>query len=695
MFDSIPFWQRTLTVMVCAAACLLPLAVRAEDETPKRVTYDDHIKSILRAKCFSCHNADDRKGELDLSSYAATREGGASGEVVVPGDSLNSLLFALVAHTDEPAMPPESPKLAEDSIELIKAWVDGGALENAGSRVARAEPVGLPPELTATPTDAPKSAPMPPRLSLQPLVHTERADVVRALAVSPWSPLLAVAAPKQVLLFHTESLQLLGVLPFPEGMPEVLRFSRNGAVLLAGGGRGGLAGHTVAWNVTTGERLVQLGDELDTVLAADISADHALVALGGPKRVVRVFSADDGRQMYEMRKHVEWIYDVRFSPDAALLASADRSGAVRVSEAWTGDEYLALKGHEPGRVSLAWRADSNLLASCGADGAVRFWEMEKGEQVAKWDAHQGGATSLAFTSDGRLVTCGKDGTTKLWSGQGKLLRTFETLADEPLRTVYCEQSGRVLTGNFVGEVIAWDAASGDRKGRLTNNPPTLQSRVEASQQRLHELQTLIAALAREQRVAEDTAAAAAELAKRHEQLDDAQRRADAARTVARLVERDRDRLDGEIGRIEARVRRLETGLPNLQEAVRRADRSVRELGGDEEVRRLEQQLRTLARRRQGQLNGAKAQLADRQAKRRALQPEIAKAEAELAAASAALETLRAEFEPYRQEVERRQAALAAARASLAAAEAQLEEAEAEVVRWQEELAFARLPTAQE
>src|SRR5438552_2202585 len=78
---------------------------------------------------------------------------------------------------------------------------------------------------------------------------------VMALAASPWAPLVAVGGQKQVLLYHSDTLELLGVLPFPEGTPHVLKFSRNGSLLLAGGGRGGKSGKVVLWGVAKGERL--------------------------------------------------------------------------------------------------------------------------------------------------------------------------------------------------------------------------------------------------------------------------------------------------------------------------------------------------------------------------------------------------------------------------------------------------------
>ena len=85
------------------------------------------------------------------------------------------------------------------------------------------------------------------------------------------------------------------MLPFPEGTIYVLKFSRNGDLLLAGGGRGGQSGLAVVWDVKTGKRVFEIGKEYDAVLAADISPDHGQVALGGPGKIVRIYNTADGQ----------------------------------------------------------------------------------------------------------------------------------------------------------------------------------------------------------------------------------------------------------------------------------------------------------------------------------------------------------------------------------------------------------------
>ena len=219
---------------------------------------------------------------------------------------------------------------------------------------------------------------MPEGLSRQPAVYTNRPAAVSALATSPWAPLVAVAGQRQIVLYNSDTAQLLGVLPFPDGVPQVLKFSRSGTLLLAAGGRGGKSGKVAVYDVRSGERMIEVGDELDTVLAADINDDHTQIALGGPRRIVKIYSVADGVLVHEIRKHTDWITPLEFSPDGVLLATADRDGGMFVWEADTAREYQNLKGHKVAVTGVSWRIDGNVLASASEDGTIKLWEMENG-----------------------------------------------------------------------------------------------------------------------------------------------------------------------------------------------------------------------------------------------------------------------------------------------------------------------------
>src|SRR3954453_4669033 len=360
-----------------AAVVVLAIAYSVVNAEDKKVTYDEQLGPIFRQRCSSCHNPTAKKGDLDVTNYSALMHGGSSGAVIETGEADSSQLFALVTRQSEPFMPQNADKLPESEIDLIRRWINGGALENAGSKAAKPK-TQVKIHAAGDSSKRPDVVPLPPRMGLEPALEMAHSPMARSLATSPWAPLVAVASQRQVLLYNTTKLELVGVYAFPEGQPNVVRFSRDGRLLLAGGGRPGASGKVVVWDITTDERVYEVGKELDVVLAADISADHKRIALAGPQRVVKIYSTETGQILHEMAKHTDWVLAAEFSPDGVLLATADRNGGLCVWEADTGHEYLTLAGHTGAVNAVSWRGDSNILASASEDATLRLWEMENG-----------------------------------------------------------------------------------------------------------------------------------------------------------------------------------------------------------------------------------------------------------------------------------------------------------------------------
>ncbi|MDB5340557.1 MAG: domain, G-beta repeat [Planctomycetaceae bacterium] len=469
-------------VLVGSALVGSPSVAGAQEAKPadkmEKITYTDHILPILRAKCAACHSADQAKGGLVVDSYTGLMAGGASGEVVAGGDVDGSRLYDLITHKAEPKMPPKEPKMPDDQLALFKKWIEGGALETLDSKAKIKKPaftLGTAVISTGKPEGPP---PMPEKLPTDPAIVSTRGNAVTAMAASPWAPLIAVSGHKQVLLYNTQELRLVGILPFPEGQPYVLKFSRNSSLLLAGGGRGGQSGRVVVWDVKTGARVFEVGNEYDAVMAADISADNSQIALGGPRKIVRVYSTKDGELMYEIKKHTDWVTALEFSPDGVLLATGDRSNGLFVWEAFTGREFYNLAGHQAAISSVSWRSDANILASSSEDTTIKLWEMGNGGMVKTWGAHGGGAAAVQFTRDGRLFSTGRDLVSKLWDQNGAQQRAFPALADLGLEVAFSSEDDRAFAGDWSGTIRSWNAKDGAELTALRTNPLPLAARIE-------------------------------------------------------------------------------------------------------------------------------------------------------------------------------------------------------------------------
>lgn len=478
---------RSIWSSVCLTLVIATFNTSVAQEIPEKVTYDDHIKPIFREHCLSCHNANDKKSGLALDSFAATMAGGSGGECLVAADLDSSRLWALTAHIEQPTMPPNQDKIADLKLALLRKWIEQGMPENSGSTIKKPK-VNLAAMGTVSQARPEGAPPMPETMLKQTPLFTERPAAIAAMAASPWSPLVAVGGQSQVSLYHTETGSLVGVLPFPEGEPQSITFSRDGRLVLVGGGRHSQSGYAVLYDIKSGNRIARVGDELDIVLAADLSDDNSKIALAGPQRIVRIYDTATGLVLHEMKRHTDWVYAVRFSPDGLLLATADRSNGMFIWETDTGRFYLDLIGHKNEIRTITWRPDSSALISGSLDGTIKMWEVVDGKPIKSWDAHGGGVSAVAICNDGTLVSTGKDNQVKVWDAAGNAAGSMPALVEHGLEVAITVDSKQIIAGDWAGNVRLWERANPANEKSLRPNPATLDVTLAATDAALKQSQ---------------------------------------------------------------------------------------------------------------------------------------------------------------------------------------------------------------
>src|SRR4051794_4680127 len=121
-------------VALLTVGCWTSFSVRAAnaEEVAPGLTYEQHVRPILKARCFQCHGEEgEPKAKLDLRLVGLMRRGGRSGEAIRPGSHEESLLWERI---DAEEMPPGEKKLTPAERATIAGWIDQGA------RTSRPEP---------------------------------------------------------------------------------------------------------------------------------------------------------------------------------------------------------------------------------------------------------------------------------------------------------------------------------------------------------------------------------------------------------------------------------------------------------------------------------------------------------------------------------------------------------------------------
>jgi hypothetical protein len=94
------------------------------------VIFQDIIFPVLKDKCGTCHEANTQKGGLSLNDSLSIFAGGKSGNALVAGDLVKSLLIARLhlPLSDKKHMPvANKPQLTDEELNLLEAWVKAGA----------------------------------------------------------------------------------------------------------------------------------------------------------------------------------------------------------------------------------------------------------------------------------------------------------------------------------------------------------------------------------------------------------------------------------------------------------------------------------------------------------------------------------------------------------------------------------------
>ncbi len=361
----------------------------------------EQVAPVLKKYCVSCHNAEDRDGELSLATFADMLKGGKRGVVLMPGDSKNSRLIRVLTGLSRPKMPPRrSPAPPAEAIALLASWIDDGATGPKG-----AEPI----QTTLSTPELPPAK-----------------GVNKAITSMDWAPngkQIALARFKEIELRDAKTLKLVRKLSDHPGKINAIEYLSE-TLLLVASGVTGLYGEATIWNVDKGTVVRRFRGHRDTLYSATMRSQSDSIATPGYDKQIILWDVKTGKEIRTLHGHNGAVYDLAFSPDGTLLASAGADDTVKIWQVSTGKRLDTLGQPLKEQYAVTFTPDGRRVLAGGVDNRIRAWRIISKKRprinpiLYSRFAHEAAIAQIEISKDGQtLVTVGEDRTIKLWNAK--------------------------------------------------------------------------------------------------------------------------------------------------------------------------------------------------------------------------------------------------------------------------------------
>jgi ribosomal RNA-processing protein 9 len=218
-------------------------------------------------------------------------------------------------------------------------------------------------------------------------------------------------------------------------------------------------------------RTVRAHDIAPTCVA--LAGDEMRAASGGKDSRVIVWDVETGAKLASMRPAV-YEPNFRTNPGAApghvghvravsvadaqggnIIASGGEDGLVRIWDARTGKQVDALRGHRGPVNALAFRSGTMQLFSGSEDRTVKIWDINDMAYVETLFGHGAEICGLDSLVKERALSCGRDGTLRLYKILDGSQLVFRRALTTSLDAVAMVNEQRFVSGGDDGAVALW------------------------------------------------------------------------------------------------------------------------------------------------------------------------------------------------------------------------------------------------
>ncbi len=437
-------WRHRIVLWLAISWCLVSALLWAQAVAEETVSFRRQIAPILVDHCLPCHNAKKAESGYRVDSFErlmSEGDSGAAGFVAKDVDS-SEAFRRIVSDDPKERMPWEADPLPPEKIELMRRWIEQGAVFD-----------GEDPKALLVSLIPPPVYPPAPEKYLFPTPIT-------ALAWNSDGTELYTSGYHEICVWNPSEGSLVRRIGNVPQRIMAIAVSPDGHWLAVAGGTPGRLGEVRLYELATGELHSVLVSTTDVILDLAFSPQGDRLAVAGADNILRVCDVASGKELLAITSHSDWVTAVAWNQDGTQLASASRDKTAKLFDVQKGELLVTYSGHNQPVRGVAFHSDGKQLYSSGADNKVHRWSISDGKKAA--EAALGGEVYRLVACGDFLVAPSADKTTRLYKLENlEQIRSLAGHADWVLVAACHLPTRRLATGAFDGEVRVWNVDTGE------------------------------------------------------------------------------------------------------------------------------------------------------------------------------------------------------------------------------------------